>query len=272
MNHFETDWLSLREPADHRARNRILTGRLSSRFQDRPGIRVVDLGCGTGSTVRALSGLLPGPQSWRLVDHDEAHLARAAAMLADTRDRDGRSVAVETVRADLSSGVDPTLLDGVDLVTLSAFFDLVSRGFLERFAAAAAERGTTVYAALTVDGRLQCEPADPLDTAVFDAFNTHMTRDKGFGPALGPKAPETAIHVFRNRGFRVEAGRSDWEIGPDEPALAARLLDGWATAAGETGLVPAADLARWTRRRQGEIAAGAARLTVGHVDVLAMPA
>jgi hypothetical protein len=69
-----------------------------------------------------------------------------------------------------------------------------------------------------------------------------------------------------------EVGRSDWEIGADEASLARHLLDGWAGAAGDTGLVEAADLARWTRRRRGEIEAGLARFGVGHIDMLAVPA
>lgn len=271
MSKFAQDWLALREAADHRARNRILTGRLAGRFQDSPGITIVDLGCGTGSTARAIAGLLPGPQRWRLVDYDAAHLARAAELLGPVTDRDGRSIAVETCEADLSRDVPATVLDGADLIATSAFFDLVTRGFLDRLASVAAERGLAVYAALTVDGRLAAEPSDPADRAVFDAFNAHMLGDKGFGPALGPKAADNAVHLLRQRGFRVEVGRSDWEIGADEASLAARLLDGWAGAAGETGLVDAAELARWTKRRRAEIAAGTARFAVGHLDVLALP-
>ena len=79
------------------------------------------------------------------------------------------------------------------------------------------------------------------------------------------------VAMLRGRGYRVEIGRSDWRIGADERELAGRLLDGWATAAGETGLVEAAELARWTRRRQGEIAAGTATFGVGHIDLLATP-
>lgn len=273
MSGFDEGWLALREPADHRARNALLARRLASHFQDRPGLTVVDLGCGTGSTARALAGLLPGPQRWRLVDHDEGHLARAVERLATATDRDGRSIACEAVRADLAPEVAPALLDGADLVTTSAFFDLVTRGFLERLVAAVADRGAALYAALTVDGRLDCEPADPLDRQVFDAFNAHMSGDKGFGPALGAKASEAAVHILRNRGFRVETGRSDWEIDASrEPALARDLLEGWIGAAGETGLVEPGALDRWARRRRAEVAAGTARFGVGHLDVLAVPA
>lgn len=44
---FQPDWLSLREPADHRARATGLLRRAASLVA--PGTRVVDLGSGTGS-------------------------------------------------------------------------------------------------------------------------------------------------------------------------------------------------------------------------------
>jgi len=41
-------------------------------------VTIVDLACGTGSTLRALSPHLPARQTWRLVDNDLSLLARAA--------------------------------------------------------------------------------------------------------------------------------------------------------------------------------------------------
>jgi SAM-dependent methyltransferase len=271
MNDFTADWLTLREPADRAARNRVLSGRLAGLLQNRPSVTVVDLGAGTGSTARALAPDLPGPQTWRLVDHDAGLLAAARDRLAAVTDRDGRSIAVSTVVADLAAGVPPEALDGADLIACSAFLDLVGRPFMDRFAQAAKNAGAIVYCALTVDGRLSATPADPLDTAVFKAFNVHMGRDKGFGPALGPKAPDMIVHILRMRGYRVEAGHSDWTVDAATPELARRLVGGWAGAAGETGLVDAEALARWTERRLGEIDAGEATFVVGHLDILGIP-
>ncbi|HWS76712.1 MAG TPA: class I SAM-dependent methyltransferase [Quisquiliibacterium sp.] len=264
MSGFDADWLSLREPADHRARDpgllREVAGALGQ--LDRP--TVTDLACGTGSTLRALAPHLPARQLWRLVDHDPRLLDAAA------RGGGGR-IEVVTLRADLSAELESVLALDADLVTLSAFLDLVSDAWLARLVAAAARHGLPVYAALSYDGRVGCEPDDPDDATVLAAFDRHQRRDKGLGGALGPTAPSVAVRRFEDAGFEVTAVPSDWELGPAETALQDRLVRGWRDAAAETGLVDAGVLDAWLARRRAAIADGRSRLTVGHVDLWARP-
>src|SRR5262249_56208908 len=66
---------------DLRARNPAVLDAVVTWCKDMFAIRVVDLGCGTGSTLRALALRLPERQTWRLVDNDFGLLARAAAMV-----------------------------------------------------------------------------------------------------------------------------------------------------------------------------------------------
>ena len=60
METFSADWLALREPADHAARDAGLTGRAAEwlRSLGRPA-RAIDLACGSGSNVRYLLPRLP---------------------------------------------------------------------------------------------------------------------------------------------------------------------------------------------------------------------
>ena len=93
MTGFSADWLALREPADRRARNSGLLAALVARLAGRREVAVIDLGCGTGSNLRACAPQLPARQEWRLVDLDPALLAAARERLdgwgtrreADTR-------------------------------------------------------------------------------------------------------------------------------------------------------------------------------------------
>ncbi len=89
MSGFSAEWLALREPADHRARNRDLLGALARRFAGRDTLSVVDLGCGAGSNLRALAPALPRRQRWRLVDHDAALLGAARGRIAQWGDACG---------------------------------------------------------------------------------------------------------------------------------------------------------------------------------------
>src|SRR5262249_58876993 len=70
MRAFSADWLTAREPHDARARNQAVLDALADAVADKSPIRVVDLGCGTGATLRALACRLPVPQHWRLLDND----------------------------------------------------------------------------------------------------------------------------------------------------------------------------------------------------------
>ncbi|MDX6315818.1 MAG: hypothetical protein QOF44_5282, partial [Streptomyces sp.] len=96
---FSPQWLALREDADAAARSAALLDQLRAHVESaRRGagpLVVRDLGCGTGSLGRWLTGQLPGPQHWILHDRDPRLLSLAAASLAGLADRDGGPVTVE---------------------------------------------------------------------------------------------------------------------------------------------------------------------------------
>ena len=77
MSGFSPEWLSLREPADHRSRNGDVLGEVVIAFSGREHITIADLACGTGSNLRGLIQYLPKRQTWRLVDSDPYLLAAA---------------------------------------------------------------------------------------------------------------------------------------------------------------------------------------------------
>ena len=85
MTGFSADWLALREPHDARARNPAVLNAVVASLKGYPSIRIVDLACGTGSTLRVLAPQFPTGQHWRLVDNDLSLLARAAAMAPPAR-------------------------------------------------------------------------------------------------------------------------------------------------------------------------------------------
>jgi hypothetical protein len=277
MSGFSADWLALREPADHAARSGAVAAALAGHWRDRDTVRVVDLGCGAGSNLRATAPLLPARQAWRLVDWDPALLDVATRRLCDwatqavagpdgrTLSRDGLAVRIETLQADLNRDLDRVLDPAPDLVTAAAFFDLVSVSWIETFAEALAARRLPLYTVLTYDGREDWQPSHPLDGRVFEAFHRHQARDKGFGPAAGPGAGQALEDAFRRRGYRVVTGDSPWRLGPGQAELVRELASGIAGAAAEAGGVTATEATGWAEARKGATA------LVGHVDILAIP-
>lgn len=264
MSGFSAEWLARREPHDMRARNRDVLESVAA-VAAGDAVAVVDLACGTGSTLRAISPCLPPRQHWRLVDNDLSLLARAAAGKAVP------GVAVTRIPVDLTRDLEAALDGPVNLVTASALLDLVSADWLDRLVIEVAARRLPFYAALNYDGRVSFDPADPLDPAVIAAVNLHQQTDKGFGPALGPRAARVAIARFQAVDYAIVHGRSDWHLTPRDHDIQRDMLAGWAGAAREMGAVSLPDAAAWLTRRRDLLAAGRSIVTVGHVDVFARP-
>src|ERR1039458_5070061 len=265
MTGFAADWLALREPHDVRARNPAVLNAVVASLAGNTAIRIVDLACGTGSTLRALSPRLPARQNWRLADNDLGLLARASAMAHPA------GVSVTAVQLDLTRDLEAVLDGPVDLITASALLDLVSEAWLERLAVEIAARSIPLYVALSYDGRIELGPADPLDAAIAAAVNAHQRTDKGFGPALGPAAASTAIARFESLGYSVLHGASDWVIGPDDRDIQMEIFAGWASAVRELGDLSLADTVGWLPRRRDAVTAGGSSICIGHVDVFAWP-
>ena len=77
MSRFAAEWLALRERYDLAARNANVLDAVTASFKSIPSVHVVDLACGSGSTLRALHSHLPARQHWDLVDNDPDLLALA---------------------------------------------------------------------------------------------------------------------------------------------------------------------------------------------------
>ena len=265
MSGFSAEWLALRESHDLRARSPAVLEAVAAFFRSFGAVTVVDLACGTGSTVRALGSHLPARQHWDLVDSDRHLLALACG------GNTAGNVRLNAVPFDLNGDLASVLDGGKHLITMSALLDLVSETWLDRFARHAAACALPVYAALTYDGRADFSPSDPLDDKITSAVNAHQRTDKGFGPALGPSAAVEAISRFEALGYQVVQGDSDWVIGPADREMQRELLSGWAHAATEIDALPLRDIDDWLARRKEMVEAGASTLRVGHVDFFAAP-
>jgi SAM-dependent methyltransferase len=278
---FSPEWLALREPADHASVNGGLRDTLRARFAARELVRVVDLGCGAGSNLRGTWRALGTRQHWTLVDYDPKLLAAAKARLSAFGkgkpsgdgglflSLPGASIEVTLRQADLSRGDLGPIIDGADLVTAAALFDLASMKLIDTLADAIAARKQTFYTVLTYDGIASWLPRHPADAAMREAFNAHQRGDKGFGPAAGPGATDALDKAFARHNYIVTRGKSPWILDRRFLQLRRELDQGFAGAVRETGKVAAADIDSWLAQR---LASDEAVTIIGHEDLLAVPA
>lgn len=281
MTGFSAEWLALREPADHRARDQALQNNICEQLEtvartEQRAVRLIDLGCGSGSNLRALATQLPAQQHWTLVDYDPLLLAAARDALIGWADqvvcdkptltlrKSTKTIEVEFAQVDLARDIERVLAWPADVITAAAFFDLVAEPWLIRFCQALR---VTLYTVLTYDGNEQWLPAHHADASVLKAFHAHQKTDKGFGVAAGPDASAIIKRELAARGFQVTLAPSPWQIDQAEAAFIQALATGSAAAVRETGLLNTQELDQWLAAR-----ITAQHCTVGHWDILATPA
>ena len=262
-------WLALREPADAAARAPGLVGRLGPHLPA-AGLRVIhDLGCGTGGMGRWLAPLLSGPQHWVMHDRDADLLDVAAADLPGPA-ADGAAVTVEARQSDITR-LQAGELDGATLITASSLLDMLTRDELAGLVSVCTAAKCPVLLTLSVVGRVELTPEDPLDARVAAAFDAHQRREVDGRRLLGPDAVAAAVEQFGRLGADVHVRPSPWRLGAPEADLAAEWFTGWVGAACEQQIELAAESEPYRRRRLTEAAAGQLAVTVDHADLLVLP-
>ena len=266
MSSFSITWLDLRENADFAARDKSLAtqalewlGQATDPIS--PDRIIVDLGAGTGSTLRALTKLGANNLVWRLVDVD-------GKLLDEALRRHGKNYLIEDYQADLNV-IGELPLTGAHIITASALMDLVSAEFIDALIDRISARKTAVYCALNYDGTTQWIPAHPLDEKVLAAFNQDQRKDKGFGPALGPDCTDYLTQVLENRGYTVSIAQSPWQLTAKDAQLLTELINGIAAAVDEDYGLDTNELTEWKNFRIANI--NDSSCVVGHFDVLALP-
>ncbi len=270
METFDANWLALREPMDHRSRATTLLMPLQAAWQTHGWCRILDLGSGTGSNLRYLAPRLRGEQDWTLLDHDADLLD-----LVEIPESINRARFLQGDLADQGLAA----IAQVDFATGSTLLDLVSKEWFEQLVNACRSISSGALFVLTYDGDIQWVSGsvlddnveDPDDAFVRQAVNAHQRRDKGLCSALGPTAASVAAKLFQEAGYRTWLASSTWRLGPQDSELARALVDGWEAAASEKRPDHAGRIHGWACRRRQVVASEVFVLTVGHLDLLALP-
>ena len=269
MSGFSIEWLNLREASDHRARDKHLLKTAANWLNDLKSKDkvIVDLGSGTGSTIRGLqryAALTPSIQ-WRLIDNDPE-------LLAEAIHRHSEDYSIESFLVDLSA-TQKLPLESVSLITASALLDLVSGNFIrdlcQLIKGKNEDRPLGFYSALNYDGCIKWTPFHPLDAAILMNFNTDQRRDKGFGPALGPDATDFLKTQFHSTKFQCLSAKSPWLLGSADYLLTESLINGISDVAIQTDGLTNSEIQDWKTFRIKNVRTGTCYL--GHTDILVLP-
>jgi hypothetical protein len=263
-----SDWLALREPEDATARSRTLA--LSAAALLPAGPRVShDLGSGTGSMMRWLAPLLPGPQTWVLHDWN-ANLIEHATDGGLPVDKNGAALSVRTQTGHLGD-LRPADLAGASLVTASALLDVLTSREVHAIVDACIGARCPALFALSVTGQVRLTPRDDDDAAFEHAFNAHQLRVADGRQQLGRYGAPLAQGLFAAAGWRAQPRTTTWHLDERQPRLLAEWFTGWVDAAVEHDPSLRATAAGYRHRRQSQIDNGELTAHVSHLDLLAWP-
>ena len=288
MSEFSSSWLDIREGADARARNVDLVTSLSAYVDELAQIHLVDLGAGTGGLFRYLAPRLGGHQTWCLVDNSASLLEQMENRLTGwagqheliVRSKVGTWYASNSVREyrvdteiwDFASGFTGSPIDpSVDVITASAFIDLVSLSWIEQLVVFCKKAQTSFYGCLTYNGIIEWNPGHSCDGEFLQLLNNDQRRDKGMGPALGPEAFQVINDSFMSNGFIVRTGSSPWILDSKDSQLQKALLLQWVKLLEQKTGWPAWKINQWNEFRLAAIVEGKSQLKVGHQDIWAVP-
>jgi len=262
------DWLDLREPADAAARSLELALIAAELLPEGP-IVVHDLGSGTGSMMRWLAPVLPGPQTWFLHDWN-ADLTEQAINQPRPSDRDTARISVCGRTGNLAD-LSPDDVAGGSLVTASALLDVLTSHELRTIVAACVAAHTPALLSLSVTGGVRLSPRNALDAAVGNAFNAHQMRHARGRRQLGPHAASIAGRLFAEAGWQAHQSSTPWRLDHRQPGLLGEWFSGWVDAAVEQEPQLREEADRFRQARVAQIELGELTAHVDHVDLLAWP-
>lgn len=268
LREVSSDWLALREAEDSRARSRELARSVLTRLPSGP-ITVHDLGSGTGSMMRWLAPLLPGPQTWVLHDR-HASLIERALEAAAPRDLFDAPISIRSRIGELER-LEAGDLEGAALVTASALLDVLTTRAAHVIVDACVEVGAPALLSLSVTGEVALQPWDARDRLFEAAFNDHQRRETDGGRLLGRYGAPIVRGLFTEAGWSVRTARTSWHLTHAEPRLLREWFDGWVDAAEEHRPELRDECAGYRELREGQLQRGDLSAVIHHLDLLAWP-
>ena len=266
MSGFSSEWLALREPYDLAARNATVLDAMLAAFRGQASISVVDLACGTGSTLagdqRAAADaaeLAAGRQRSRPARHGGDARAAAGRHRRGARDRSrarSRTGARRAGRPDHDVGAARSRLGGL----ARAAGDRSGGAAAAGLCGAQLRRARVVRSGRAVrrGDRRGGEPASARQQGIWPGARSGRGRERG-----GRSSSASAIRSSRDR----PTGRSARPTRRSSARCCAALPMPPASSA----IFRTAHIADWLARRLELVAAGASSMRVGHVDFFAMP-
>jgi len=289
-------YLEAKLPLDERSLNPEVRAVFHSALRGRISARVLDIGCGTGASLRRLmTAELVGSLQLTGVDREAELLVEASSRLTHELEmaefevacsprgvearRYRQAIDLRFVSADLAD-FRPEQSGHYDAVIAHALMDLLPAAEMARRIRDWLGPAGLFYATLNYDAGTTLFPLDTdpaFEAGILAHYDASMERNLDGRPCGGAQSGRRLHAALLEAGFEMLAyGSSDWNITPyrgayrDADALCLRaLLDMIHGEARQSGPLEIEALDGWWRRRQDQIERRELGLIIHQIDLLA---
>ena len=293
------DYLEAKYQVDSQSINVRVRNTLQRRIESKDRITVLDVGCGTGTTLRRLAEITTSAIDYTGLDsmannRTAAYEATKLWAIGSGYDlessgdeivasRRNRTLAYRFATGDLFAPPERIGHTSYDLVTAHALFDMLPLSAAVVALRSQLSPGGLLYSAINYDGRttlvpsLRTEELNEFEEELLRTYDRSMDQRIVNGLKVGGSRTGTNLHeVLLRTGFYVAAfGSSDWSICPVEGAyevgerLCIESIIRMIGAEGERHAKTAIPLlAEWFAERIGHIASGILGLIAHQTDIL----
>jgi len=273
------DYLAAKFALDERSLNCEVRGAFLDGLQRLPHIECLDVGAGTGATLRRLlQSELSTPLSVTLLDRDRDLLEQARARLAGWLQAWAMPPAIRFVAEALN---DYRPDRRYNVITAHAFLDIMPLTQALRLFSGWLQPGGYLYASLNYNGETVLADAyenGAFESQLLDYYNHTMETRRVDGQVTGGAyCGQRLTALLPEFGFRVLAcGNSDWHIAPlqgryrdNDAVCLTALLEMIRSEAQRSNLFRREELDRWHDDRQRRVQERRLAMHVHQTDVLA---
>ena len=130
MHEFENSWLFQREKIDNISKSKLIIKKINNFFKIEQGIKLMDLGTGTGSNFRFLSRkIVQKKQHWTLIDISKKSLLAAKNKISISNKIESLSI----INKNLIKNINQVDFNEFDIITGSAFLDIMPFDWFKKF-------------------------------------------------------------------------------------------------------------------------------------------
>jgi SAM-dependent methyltransferase len=287
FNKFRLSWINAREEYDFLARSNLLCEYFNKNKQN--SIRIIDLGCGTGSFLRWCYYTKINFDEMLLVDHDKKLLNQFLIITKkflnkyDYKISKQTSTSFDIMKKNIIKKnnvklkkqdilMTLSIINEYNLISLSAIADILPKIFITNLFSSV-EPKKIIYFSICFNGKIKWNIVNEHDKYIISRFNNHQQSLKDDIYAMGAKSIKLIKNLSKRKKFNLLHKDSSWIIASkknSDKLFQKQYLKTIYNALKKDKETNNDILSNWYKFRIKKIDLHKSNLVVGHEDILVL--